>query len=192
MFNYAGIGTRAPTRQQGELCTKVGQLMATYGWVLHTGAAKGADQLFAEGALAGNGKVVLHLPWKKFEEEWVGDFLARAKWSVELRVVERSDHEAHELVRKLHGSPGSLGKAFPLMSRNVRIVKPSIPCRFVIAARSPYGEETGRGGTEFGCSLAIDLNIALLSIRESMTGRETEELRRNIAQIVQRTTGVTR
>ncbi len=65
------VGSRRLTREQLHICYKMGQYLAEQGIVLSTGAASGADQAFAEGALSAGGKVTLWLPWSSYERTWV-------------------------------------------------------------------------------------------------------------------------
>jgi hypothetical protein len=164
--HYAGIGTRQLTALQQVLCRKVGRWLAKQQWCLHTGAATGADQTFAEGAASvpEKGFVILHRPWKSFEATWVEDFRKRVAHFNDY-VIDRKDTEARDFVKICHPAWQVLGGNFPLMARNVRIIKPDARiCRFVVAARSEFGEASGRGGTEFGIKLAQHLKVPVVEL----------------------------
>jgi hypothetical protein len=164
--HYAGIGTRQLTPLQRALCWHVGRWLAKQKWCLHTGAATGADQAFAEGAASvpEQGFIILHRPWKSFEATWVADFRQRVAHFAD-HVIDRKDAEARDFVKICHPAWQVLGGNFPLMARNVRILKPDLRiCRFTVAARSEFGEAAGRGGTEFGIKLAQYLKVPIVEL----------------------------
>lgn len=67
MKYYAGIGSRETTQEVLDLFTKVGEFLATKGYTLRSGGAKGADKSFEIGCDKINGLKEIYLPWKGFE-----------------------------------------------------------------------------------------------------------------------------
>jgi len=155
-MNYAGIGTRYPSEEQAALCSKIGTYLAVRGYVLHTGAAPGVDQLFTRAALKAGGRVVLHLPWPKHEQEFRDSIPKELQQFVEVRVLQSKkkerDHIAFDSVDEYHPASTRLSwGALCLHARNYRIVVPEDdhPVDFVLAYPSPHG-----GGTMQGVRIA--------------------------------------
>ena len=64
MKTYAGIGSRETPTDILHLMTAIAKRLATYDYVLRSGAAPGADSAFELGAPTD--KVEIYLPWKGF------------------------------------------------------------------------------------------------------------------------------
>lgn len=153
MIAYAGIGSRNLTPDELQVCFNIGAELAKKGHILKTGAAKGADQAFAEGAISEEGRVHLYLPWYNYEKDW---------WQnkpVTKIILGNEDHTAWESVRKLHPAPDKLSQAATkLHARNYLIIE---NCELVIAFP---GQKLG--GTGQGLRVADYLGIKILNLRD--------------------------
>jgi len=174
--HYAGIGTRRLAPAQQKLCGTIGSYLAKKGWILHTGAAEGADQSFAKGALIGGGELVLHLPWPSYEENWFSKIPSQYSRSISVDILEIDrrggvfDKEAYDSVFDLHPAPERLKRgAISLHARNYRILFPKgspEPVQFVVAIPSPRG-----GGTAQGLRIAESLKIPTVRL-DQLSARE--------------------
>lgn len=164
MKNYAGIGSRTLNDEERHFCKEVAFWLARQGWTLYTGAAPGADQAFAEGALSGNGKVVLCLPWPSFEYKWRGSL---GKKEVSTILVDPLRHpEAFASVGKFHPNPEVLKDSMRrLHARNFLIVQPT---KFVLAWPRPGKFQGSLGGTGQGIRIAEDLGLTLFRMDNSV------------------------
>lgn len=161
--HYAGIGTRNPTDQGRVICTRAARYLAKKGWTLNTGACTGVDQIFANAALAEGGTVNLHLPWPRYENQWVqlvqrihGDRVVIVDNDVHYDVGVESVYHYHP--QGAHLNP----KAMPFHVRNFFILhpySPEVPVNFVMALPSPQG-----GGTMQGVRIAQGEKIPLLRV----------------------------
>jgi len=141
MKYYAGIGSRSLSAAQKKFCWRVGRWLADLGWTLRTGAAQGADQAFAEGALSVGGSVILCLPWNSYESHWVDQCLVQSCASA--RVLSNHDHGHHASVDTYHPAPEKLsGAVRKLHARNSLIIT---PCTFVLAFPGINLGGTGQG-----------------------------------------------
>lgn len=139
---YAGIGSRKLNQNELSLCYHIGKYMARLGWTIRTGAAVGADQAFADGALSIGGKAILCLPWPTYEEQWVSWALSQG---AQIRVLKDSDLRAWAWAEKFT-KPG----VRRLMARNWLIVA---GVKFTVAW--PKKNEMGYlGGTGHGMNIA--------------------------------------
>jgi len=162
MKEYAAIGTRDLYSEQSMLCYRVGKLMAQHGWILHTGAAQGADQTYALGALRAGGRVMLHLPWDTYERHWVAEVRAHYPGKVRSQSVEESPQytKAEGSVLTFHPAADRLKRgALLLHARNYNIISPYLdnPVRFVVALPSSRG-----GGTMQGIRVAKALHVPVI------------------------------
>ena len=155
---YAGIGSRRLTADQLKICRWIGYRLAKRGWMLSTGAAKGADQAFAEGALRAGGKVILHLPWWSYEKEWVDAMCARYGDQIIIDVLDpKKDKEALHSVEIYHPAWYRLSQgALKLHARNYKIVK---DVEIILA-----WPVNNSGGTMQGIRIAEDLGIRVLRL----------------------------
>lgn len=152
---YAGIGSRGLLYQEREFCSEIGKWLARNGWKLKTGAAKGADQSFANGALSVGGKVKLCLPWMSYERSWVG----RAGLDgATTKLLQYYHTEAMDSVKKYHPKPEALSSAMKsLHARNYLIIE---DVKFVLA----WPKGSRGGGTGQGIRIAKDLGIDVIDL----------------------------
>ena len=156
---YAGIGSRRTPVEILRVMRKVAFHLAKDGWTLVTGAAKGADQAFAEGALQGGGHVILWLPWKGYEKEWVEKMREKYGDLVTVNVLRNDDRAAFESVYKFHPNPAALTRGVQkLHARNYQVVREA---RFIICW-TPNGEITG--GTGQALRIAISMGIPIRNL----------------------------
>lgn len=157
MRDYAGIGSRRLSESQLEMCREVARRAAAAGWRLHTGAAVGADQAFAEGAIGVGGAVTLHLPWWSYKKAWVD--WARVR-SALVFVLRDDDREAWDSVALHPAAPRLSRGARALHARNLCIIR---DCAWVAAfpILDSYGH---RGGTGQGILLAEKRGIPILDL----------------------------
>ena len=153
---YAGIGSRRAPKNILNVMRKVAFYLAREGWTLVTGATRGADQAFAEGALQGGGRVVLWLPWRSYEQEWVGKMKRKYGDLVTVNVLRNDDRAAFESVFKYHPNPDALTRGVQkLHARNYRVVK---GVRFIVCW-TPNGEITGGTGQALRIAMAMGIPI---------------------------------
>ena len=157
MHAYAGIGSRRLSESQLEACRQVAHRAAGAGWRLHTGAATGADQAFAEGALEVGGAVSLFLPWWSYEQDWVRWAKGRGALAF---VLQDDDQNAWASVSS-HPAADRLSRgAQALHARNFCIIR---DCSWVAAfpVLDRYGH---RGGTGQGILLAEQRGLPVLDL----------------------------
>ena len=143
LMSYAGIGSRKTPDDILKMMTQLGVLLANDGLTLVTGAALGADQSFAMGALSVGGRVKLHIPWKNYEYQWWKDLDA------EVSILSPDDTDAYDSVKKHHPAYDRLSRgAIMLHARNYNIIRDS---DFVVHW-APKGKP---GGTGQGLKIAI-------------------------------------
>ncbi len=68
MIYYTGIGSRNIPNDIISKFESYGALLASKGFVLRSGAARGADQAFEDGCDSVDGSKEIYLPWKKFND----------------------------------------------------------------------------------------------------------------------------
>ncbi len=166
---YAGIGSRGLTEEEWNLCHATGFWLATQGWHLKTGAAKGADQAFAEGAIQAGGKVTLCLPWPSYQKGWRNQQVRGAVKSVTLQYWHK---EAYASVEKHHPAPERLKDVGRMLhARNYLIVENTA---FVLAfpKTSKWG---GLGGTGQGIRVAADMGIQVIRLDEPFDRKRVED-----------------
>ena len=125
---YAGVGARNTPKYILYLMKIIGIYLASMGYKLHTGAAQGADQAFAEGAISNNGNVILVLPWSTYEHEWIGKLITdsfKSKSEIYTTVFNKNtDLEAIKSVHKLHPNASKLkDSVIALHARNYLILR---------------------------------------------------------------------
>lgn len=138
---YAGVGARATPPDILRVMRGIGRVLAKDGYRCQTGAAPGADQTFAEGALFSKGDVLLCLPWPTYEKQWIDGLVG----NIQLQVIEDTDtyYEAFNSVDGLHPSANKLTQgAIKLHARNYLILQ---GVEFVICW-TPDGLEVGGTG----------------------------------------------
>lgn len=68
MAFYTGIGSRDTPKDIQDIQSQVGKLLASKGYTLRSGHAKGSDQAFERGCDEANGNKEIYLPWDEFED----------------------------------------------------------------------------------------------------------------------------
>lgn len=162
-MNYAGIGARATPPHIIDMMRELGIAFAKKGYTLHTGAAQGADQAFAEGAIYGGGMVRLFLPWPTYEQEWISGLNKQA----EIVVLRDSDRMAHLSVAELHPTFATLSQGVrKLHARNFLILQ---DIGFV-TCWTPNGVEAGGTGQGIRIAERMDTKIWNLGIPKVYEG----------------------
>jgi hypothetical protein len=158
LMEYAGIGSRSLTRDEWNLCFKIGAWLAERGWSLRTGAADGADKAFVEGAMLRGGKVTLCIPWPSYNYKWVEPMQGKG---ATVQLLTPNHEDAHRSVYVYHPNPYVLSDtARMLHARNYLIVK---DCTFVLA--HPHKDRYGSwGGTGQGMRVAAGMGIEVLNL----------------------------
>ncbi len=158
MKYYAGIGARNTPPEILNIMTKTAMLLAEDGYICKTGAAKGADQAFGNGA---GDDLELYLPWATYEKEWIESLQFPG-----ITVVNKTlDAFAFASVQVYHPAPENLKISVTAMhARNYRVVKGS---RFVICW-TPNGSETGGTGQAIRIALANNIHIYNLGIASTL------------------------
>ncbi len=145
--------------------------MAEKRWVLHTGAAQGADQAYAVGALKAGGRVMLHLPWGTYERAWVDEACSRFRNQVRTEEVEKSSQgeRAISSVFVFHPAAERVSRGVLLLhARNFNIVVPEHPhpVDFMVAFPGPSG-----GGTMQGVRIADAFHVPMVRL-DQVSGPE--------------------
>ncbi len=164
---YAAIGARQLAPHQLKLCENIGVYMARAGWILHTGAAPGADQTYARGALRVGGRVVFHLPWPKYEQEFFRRMPSKYKPNIKLKVLNSKtydknyDREAFESVRLFHPKYSALKRGvIALHARNYSLIFPE-KAGVVFTVAFPLDE---KGGTMQGVRICEGMDITCVRL----------------------------
>lgn len=95
MTSVAFIGTREPRRIARDLIdlyVSAARQFAEEGCLLHTSGTPGAERLAAENALRVGGLIRVYLPWRNYEQAWVGDMSTRYPGCVETSVYQDAAH----------------------------------------------------------------------------------------------------
>jgi len=160
---YAGIGSRQTPPDIIKIMHDSAILLAKEGYVCNTGAALGADQAFAQGAVIGGGVVDLKLPWSTYEEKWISSLRVMST-NVITTVLTFDDKDAYNSVTQLHPAAAALKQAvMKLHARNYLIIQPA---KFVICW-TPEGKEVG--GTGQGIRIANMLGITIYNLGNAET-----------------------
>ncbi len=153
---YAGIGARRTPPYILETMREIAILLANNNYTCNTGAARGADQEFAKGAIAGNGKVNLMLPWTTYEQKWTSMLSNMPTGNVRIHTLCAIHTKAIESVKQFHPAAENLKQSVEkLHARNYMIIEDA---NFVICW-TPNGKEIG--GTGQGIRIANHLNIPI-------------------------------
>jgi len=157
---YAGIGARKTPEDVLEMMRLIAIRLASIGYTLNTGAAKGADQAFANGALGGFGTVQLFLPWTTYEQEWISSLSG----DVQLHVLQPADTEAYQSVYDYHPYAQNLsGGIIKLHARNFCIMRGVDK----VFCWTPNGAITG--GTGQAIRIALDRGIPVYNLGNAET-----------------------
>ncbi len=156
---YAGIGARKTPAHIMDIMRASAVVLAKEGYTCNTGAARGADQTFAQGAVAGGGVVDLKLPWNKYEEVWISNLRLSPTGTIITTVLDISDVEAFDSVDQLHPAPLKLRHTvIKLHARNYLII---VDAKFIVCW-TPLGKTVG--GTGQGIRIAEMLGIPVYNL----------------------------
>jgi len=161
MLTYAGIGARATPEHVLKVMYDTAILLARDGYMCNTGAAPGADQEFAKGAIAGNGNVSFMLPWNTYEKDWVTMITNMPTGRVLIHTLSALNPSAYMSVQQLHPAYEKIKHKqglIKLHARNYMIINNA---RFVICW-TPNGKTIG--GTGQGIRIAESLNIHIYNL----------------------------
>lgn len=172
-LQYAGIGARNAPQSAKNLMGAIAYACAQHGYELHTGAAKGADQAFAEGAVRGGGHVVLCLPWPKYEHKWIAALTEEARKTgalVEVTVIgedEALTKLAYESVYEHHPNFNALTQGVQkLHARNYLILHQAKQ----VLCWTPGGQIVG--GTGQGIRIAQGQGTHVTNLGDAQTYSE--------------------
>lgn len=157
--SYAGIGARNTPSYVIDVMNKTAHLLAIDGYCCNTGAAKGADQAFANGAAAVKGQVQLMLPWNNYEKDWIRG-LSSPNYYLTIKVIDKVlNAAAFRSVDIFHPHPENLSDAVrKLHGRNYMIIYGVL---FIICW-TPGGEVVG--GTGQALRIAADMGITVYNL----------------------------
>jgi hypothetical protein len=160
-MNYAGIGSRQTPPDIIKIMEDIATLMAIDGHICNTGAARGADQAFANGANKVRGPIELFLPWGNYEAAWVAT-LHNKNITV---FHDKTRIKAAESVHKYHPGAAKLTQgAFKLHARNYLIIE---GCRLIICW-TVGGQPTGGTGQAIRLSTALGIPVMNLGNPETL------------------------
>lgn len=158
-YHWAGIGSRKTPPDIIKMMKQIGFLLGATGGVCHTGAAKGADQAFAEGAYL-SGDVMLFLPWQSYEQDWVTNHLN----AIVRVLVPQTHREAMDSVN-MHPvieAGGTLSQGVEkLHARNYLIIE---NCKFIVCWAPLDAKDEEKGGTGQGCKIARKTGIQIYNL----------------------------
>lgn len=172
MDYYAGIGSRDTPDHILNIMHHIGAYLATQGWVLRSGAANGADASFEEGAIHGEGKMEIYLPWGGFNHH---------KSELHPGKYPFSDKEK-QFSAKFHPAWNKCSPSARLMhQRNLRQIVGMEPIhgemvqasKFVVCW-TPGGQL--KGGTAQALRIATALNIPIINLGSATTAQELKAL----------------
>ena len=154
-FRYAGIGSReTPPVYLKKMTTLAWLRSASFGAVLRSGNAQGADSAFQEGAY----EMEVYLPWPTFQ--------GGHKQAV--KVTDDFCKEACLIVAKVHPNARGLSRAaLALHARNAFIMlgrELNDPVKFVLYW-NPIGKKTG--GTHLALSIAKLYGIPTFNLNDN-------------------------
>jgi len=160
MVAYAGVGARQTPMDVLQMMRLIGAGMAKKGYTCNTGAAKGADQAFAEGAAIGYGQIQLFVPWPSYEQDWVRTLNTK----VDIHVLQAADKEAYQSVYDYHPAAHRLsGGVIKLHARNFCIMRGVS----LVICWTPEGKVTG--GTGQAIRIATDQGIPVHNLGHAQT-----------------------
>lgn len=169
-FTYAGIGARNAPQSAKNLMGAIAYACAKHGYTLYTGAAKGADQAFAEGCIRGGGRVVLCLPWPNYEHKWIAALQEKALKTgalIEVTVIGEDPalaHLAYESVVQFHPNFNALTQGVQkLHARNYLVLYKAKQ----VVCWTPGGQTVG--GTGQGIRLAQYHNTHITNLGNLQT-----------------------
>lgn len=148
---YTGIGSRQTPRWALHAMAYAARNLASQGWSLRSGAARGADTAFERGAIKGGGDHAIFLPWRRFNNNasqrftpaWTAFDLAES--------VHPAWHKCGRSARKLHAR-----NAHQILGDDLHTPSDGVVCW------TPDGE--GGGGTGTAIALARRYEIPVLDL----------------------------
>lgn len=151
---YAGIGSRKTPQNVLNIIEVMAADLARRGLVLRSGGAAGADTAFEAGAITGQGKKEILLPWNGYNDR--NDEASQKVWI---------PAQAYQVAAKFHPKWDHLSQGVKkLMARNVQIIlgtELAHPVSFVICW-TEGGK--GQGGTGMALRLAEHLSIPIFDL----------------------------
>jgi hypothetical protein len=161
MVAYAGIGSRQTPADIIDIMRLSAIELAKQGYTCNTGACKGADQAFANGALQGYGQVQLFVPWPSYEQGWISTLHGK----VDVHVFQTNDQEAINSVHQFHPAAGKLKQSvMKLHARNFCILR---SVSFVICW-TPNGSAQGGTGQAIRIAQANNIPVYDLGIIDTL------------------------
>jgi hypothetical protein len=152
---YAGIGSRQTPPDVLDLMTRAARKLRNLGFILRSGAAKGADTAFENGAA---GVAEIYLPWPRFNGN--------------NSPLNQVSEDALNLAAEHHPAWNRLSKAAQLLhARNCyQILGKDLdtPVKFVLCWHN------GSGGTMQAVRLAESLKIPVFNLNEPATRERIE------------------
>ena len=159
MQKYAGIGSRQTPPEVIAIMQKTAALLALDGYTCCTGACKGADQAFANGAASKGGNINLFIPWPSYEQEWI-----RTIPNCTVKTISPNDTDAYNSVHRFHPAASKLKQSvMKLHARNYLIVD---GVDFIICW-TPDGKING--GTGQALRIASEKNIPIYNLGNKKT-----------------------
>lgn len=159
---YAGIGSRKTPSNIIKIMERVGEFLATKGYTLRSGAAKGADAAFERGCDRVEGDKEIYLPWERFENH-------SSKLYFKKSPIKEMKEKAFKLSEKYHPSWDNCSYgAKCLLARDAFQVLGSdlkSPVRFVVCwTPSVWKPGTKAGGTSQALRIAYDKDIRIFNL----------------------------
>lgn len=177
---YAGIGARKTPEDILQIMRSTGRLLAYDGYCCNTGAAKGADQMFAIGAASGQGQVQLMLPWASYEKDWVNGLGGPTYYPDILIINNILNADAFISVNNFHPAPENLSDAVKkLHARNHMIIK---GVEF-IACWTPGGEVVGGTGQALRIAASMGIPVYNLGIPKTLEAFKQKIAERALGEI---------
>jgi hypothetical protein len=103
MHIYTGVGSRETPEEKLAQMSDIGEILATKGYTLRSGAADGADRAFEAGVLrVPKGSLELYLPWKGFNDSTSLRHVVTEAALELAKTIHPRWSELKESVRKLH------------------------------------------------------------------------------------------
>lgn len=168
---YTGIGSRDTPREIQNIMEKVAYAMASNGWTVRSGGAKGADSAFYRGWMRWanshreeakeNPLAQIYLPWENFNGQtssMIGNVLVKSEHKLE---------KALEMAEKLHPAWEKCSPAAQVLhSRNcfqILGAKLNEPSKLVVFWAPEKNGEV-QGGTATAVKLAKELGITTYNL----------------------------
>lgn len=178
---YGGIGARSTPTDILIIMNSTARLLATDGHCCNTGAAKGADQAFAEGAAEGNGQVQLMLPWASYEQDWVKGLGGPGFYPDVLIINKIMNAQAFMSVDMFHPAPDNLTDAVKkLHARNHMIIS---GVKFIICW-TPGGEVVGGTGQALRIAASMGIPVYNLGVPDTLVAFKEKITERMMAEDV--------